>query len=154
MNTLDLLICAFLLALLYIYHIFKNSYSFFDRHGIPYIKPTFVFGNAKDWILMKKPLPIVHYELYKKLEPHRFAGVFTGLKASIMVRDPELIRNMLTKDFTHFYDRGLKRDPHVDKLSRNLFAMTGKSYSKSLTNIISSTLHDYDSYFYTNLMST
>lgn len=128
MNITDFLIGAIVLLVLYIYCVFKKAYSYFDQNDIPYVKPTFIFGNVMDWILMRKALPVIHFELYEQLKPHRFGGTFMALKKSILIRDPDLVRNVLTKDFVHFYDRGTRRDPHVDKLSQNLFSMTGNFF--------------------------
>uniref|UniRef100_A0AAT9UTF6 Cytochrome P450 6PZ15 n=1 Tax=Maconellicoccus hirsutus TaxID=177089 RepID=A0AAT9UTF6_MACHI len=127
MDTIEILFCAIFLSIIYLYYRFKNNYTYFERNGIPYIKPVLFFGNVADWVFMKKPLPVVHFELYKKLEPHSFAGVYLGGKKTFLIRDAELVKNILVKDFACFRDRGIKRDPH-DILSRNLFMMRGDDW--------------------------
>ncbi|XP_065206721.1 mucin-4-like [Planococcus citri] len=128
MYTIDFIICAIFFSFIYLYYLFRNIYSYFERNGIPYVKPVPFFGNVAEWILMRKSLPVIHFELYKQLEPHRFGGVYLGWKRTILIRDVELVKNILVKDFGYFRDRGIKRDPHVDILSRNLFMMRGDDW--------------------------
>lgn len=76
--------------------------------------------------MFKESLIIRYKELYDQLEPHRFAGVYTLHKPSIMIRDPELIKNILVKDFSHFNDHGFKPAVDVEPLTNHLFSMSGK----------------------------
>lgn len=126
MDTVDLIICAIALLLVYLYFSIKNLYSYFDRNDVPYVKPVPLFGNTKDWIFMKKTLPMIHYEIYTQLEPHPFGGMFLGTKKAILIRDPELVKTILVKDFTYFQNRQIKPNK-ADILSQNLFMMRGKS---------------------------
>lgn len=112
-------------VLLYVYWLFKKTYTFFDRNGIPYLKPTWLLGNMGDALMLKKPLAVVHLELYRKLEPYKFAGLFTFHKPSIMVRDPELIKHILIKDFSHFHDRGFPVNKEIEPLGNHLLSMRG-----------------------------
>ena len=124
-----LLVSVILIAvslLLYIYWSIKKAHKFFENRNIPYIKPNFVFGNMMDAILLRKPLAQVYLDLYKDLAPHAFGGVFTMKKPSILIRDPDLLKNVLIKDFAFFTDRGMNTVREVDPLSHSLFAMRGE----------------------------
>ena len=44
-------------------------------------------------------------DMYFKGEGHRFYGVYFLGAPSYSIRDPELIRRILVKDFDHFVDR-------------------------------------------------
>uniref|UniRef100_A0AAT9UTS4 Cytochrome P450 6PZ17 n=1 Tax=Maconellicoccus hirsutus TaxID=177089 RepID=A0AAT9UTS4_MACHI len=114
--------------LVYIYYRLNKLYSYFERNGIPYIKPILLLGNTKDWIFMKKALSMVYYDVYEKLDPHRFCGVFVGWRKVILVRDPELIRNILVKDFSYFYNREVEPTPKTDFLNENLMEMRGDEW--------------------------
>lgn len=56
---------------------------------------------------MRKTFPQDIVELYKKLEPHPFAGYFNLHQSGIMIRDPGLIKRVLVKDFSNFQGLGL-----------------------------------------------
>lgn len=114
-------------AVLSLYWYLKKSYSFFEQHGIPYIKPSFLFGNMIDVILLRKSFAEGCADLYKTLEPHRFAGIYAGTKPMVLIRDPNLLKDILIKDFAYFSDRGWKVDPSVEPLSNHLFTMQSKS---------------------------
>lgn len=113
-------------AILYLYWYFKKTYSFFERHGIPFIKPTLGFGNISDVILLRKSMAEVFADLHKTLEPHKFGGIYAGTKPMIMIRDPELLKDILIKDFAYFSDRGFNIDRSFEPLSYNLFLIKGK----------------------------
>ncbi|XP_065214564.1 cytochrome P450 6k1-like [Planococcus citri] len=124
-NSVILLIIS---SVLYLYWYLKKTYSFFEQHGIPYIKPTFVFGNLTDVILLRKSMAEAFADLYKSLEPHKFAGIYAGTKPMIMIRDPELLKDILIKDFAYFSDRGFNVDQTLEPLSYNLFLMKGDEW--------------------------
>uniref|UniRef100_A0AAT9UTH4 Cytochrome P450 6PZ16 n=1 Tax=Maconellicoccus hirsutus TaxID=177089 RepID=A0AAT9UTH4_MACHI len=129
METIALLICAIALLLVYFYHRFKRLYSYFDHHGIPYVKPILVFGNTMEWCLMKKSLSMILADIYEKLEPHRFGGLFIGRRKVIIVRDTELIRSILVKDFSSFQDHVTAEDASKeDVLDRNLLSLRGEEW--------------------------
>ena len=123
---MDLCTSAVLLIVsltLYLYWYVKKTYSFFEQHGIPFIKPNLFFGNITDVILLRKSIAEECAELYKQLEPHRLAGIFAGTKPIIMIRDPDLLKDILIKDFANFSDRGWKVDETVEPLSNHVFTM-------------------------------
>lgn len=125
MDSSDLLICAIFLLSVYLYRRFKNLYSFFDRNDVPVIEPVPFFGNAKDWILKRKPLAMIYYQVYKGLEPHRFGGMYIGMSKNVLIRDPELIKNILVKDFSYFQDRQGESN-RSDLLGKSLLLMRGE----------------------------
>lgn len=121
--SLTLVIITFIL---YLYTFFKKAYRYFDEKGIPNLRPRTFLGNLSDVFLLRRPLAVAHLELYRKLAPHGFAGFYTLHKPSIMVRDPDLIRQVLTKDFIYFTDRGFDMDTKIDPLGSHLFVMKGE----------------------------
>lgn len=55
-------------------------------------------------------------------------GIFSLFQPQLIVRDPELIRNVLVKDFAHFSDRGVYVDEKNDPISAHLFALQGTDF--------------------------
>jgi cytochrome P450 len=73
--------------------------------GIPYITPVPFFGNAKDRLLFRKSFSDLQQELYAKFDGHPVAGIFEGRIPILLIRDPEIIRNIMVRDFECFVDR-------------------------------------------------
>lgn len=118
-----ILLCT-LLAFLYAFLSSKNNY--WKNRGIPYVKPTLLFGNLKDTVLGRKNLIEVHHDIYNKLHGERFGGYYELISPSLLVRDPELIEKILIKDFVHFMDRGFgDPDPEYEPLSTSLSELNG-----------------------------
>ncbi|KAI5711173.1 hypothetical protein M8J75_014791 [Diaphorina citri] len=44
-------------------------------------------------------------DAYFKFEGHPYAGLYEGRRPSLMLRDPELIKHVMVRDFEHFVDR-------------------------------------------------
>uniref|UniRef100_A0AAT9UUR2 Cytochrome P450 6PZ12 n=1 Tax=Maconellicoccus hirsutus TaxID=177089 RepID=A0AAT9UUR2_MACHI len=128
---MDLCISFLLLILslfLYLYWSFKKAHMFFENLNVPYLKPNLIFGNMTDVMLLRKSLAEVYRDIYNKLEPHRFGGVFTMKKPTFLIRDPELIRDILIKDFAFFSDRGITSDRTNEPMSYHLFNMKGDEW--------------------------
>lgn len=49
-------------------------------------------------------------------------------KPFLIVNDPNLIRDVLTKEFTSFHDRGIFCNEKIDPLSGHLFQLPGKKW--------------------------
>lgn len=126
MEVFGVLIVTVIAALFYVYWSFKKSYSYFECHGVPYLKPNFFFGNMADAILLRKSLSEVYREIYNNLASHKFGGVYVLREPTFIIRDPELVKNVLVKDFAYFCDRGISVNPEVDPLRCTLFHMKGK----------------------------
>ena len=75
---------------------------------------------------MKKAIWIGFQEMYDKFPTEKFAGVYNMLKPMIMIRDPELIKMILVKDFQHFNDRGFTVSKEAEPVAYNMSSMTGK----------------------------
>ena len=130
------MILPFILALLVICLtvIVRKKFSYWKNLGIPFITPTFPFGNVAAVIRKEKSFGVAIYDLYKKSE-EPIEGFFLLLRPSLLVRDKNLIRNILTNDFEHFHDRGVYCNPKSDPMSANLSALPGEQW-KPLRNKI------------------
>lgn len=128
MSFLSSVILLTITLLCYVYWRFKKSREFFDKNAIPYLEPTILVGNMGDSLVKGKSTSIIYRELYKKLEPHKYAGFFNFHTPFVMIRDPELIRHVLIKDFNHFCDRDNNSSTEMDRLGKHLFALKGEEW--------------------------
>jgi len=61
---------------------------------------------------------------------HGFGGSYSFSKPILLLCDPELVKQILTKDFGSFHDHGFPNDPENDPLSGNLFNVSGERWKK------------------------
>lgn len=110
-----------------IYFYLKYLYSHWQRHGIPYLEPSFPFGNYSKFFMRKWPQCAQLAELYRSTsEP--FIGIFMLLKPLLFIRDPELIHSILVTDFQHFSDRDFYLNEDDEPLTANLVALRGQRW--------------------------
>lgn len=57
-------------------------------------------------------------------------GFYTTLRPAILFRDPEIVQNILVKNFSSFHHRGLFCDEDVDPLSGSLLNLNGDPWRK------------------------
>ena len=115
-----------ILAAVYIY--FKWSFTYWKKRNVPYIEPIFPFGNFIDLVLTRKPIEDVCADIYNKLEGHKYGGTYIFTSPRFVVRDPDLIKDVLVKDFSTFHDRGLYMNEENEPLSAHLFLLCGKKW--------------------------
>ncbi|XP_047110210.1 probable cytochrome P450 6a13 isoform X1 [Schistocerca piceifrons] len=110
-------------------------YGYWERRGVPSLETQSIFGNCKDILLNRKHFGEGLLELYRRLDPHPYGGIFISLRPMLVVRDPELIKSCLLKDFGHFQHRGLKVDEEHDPLSAHLFNLGGPRWRALRTKL-------------------
>lgn len=134
--SFDLLcIVATLCCVLYYYINYWLTY--WDRRGIKSLKPTFPFGNFGKTFLMKRSMGELTRDFYNSTD-EPYIGIYGSLRPVLLVRDPELIRKILIKDFNYFPNRGIHVDEVNDPLSGHLFALEDQKW-KTLRSKLSPT---------------
>jgi cytochrome P450 family 6 len=126
---------TFLVISLVLYAVYKYSYSHWKKKGVPYLQPSFPFGNIADAILQRKSTGLTFQDIYNKLDGHEFGGAFSFMRPMLIVREPQLLKNMLVKDFAHFHDHGTYFDEEGDPLSAHLFMLTGLRWRNLRTQL-------------------
>jgi cytochrome P450 family 6 len=114
------------LAAIYIY--IKSSYSYWTKLGIPICDPVVPFGNLSETVVKNTGLSALITKFYKAFEGHRLGGLYGFTSKLLLVRDPDLIRDILVKDFDHFHDRGVNVSLSAEPLQRNLFLLSGTKW--------------------------
>nr|AQM57042.1 cytochrome P450 CYP6AX3 [Sogatella furcifera] len=119
-----------------------STYSHWEKKGVKFMKPVIpFFGNTLNLALGRHHITECHQEIYDYFHEEPYGGWFASRSPLLMVKDPELIQQILVKDFTYFYDRGTTVDIKLDPLNANLLNMTGhrwKALRQKLTPAFSS----------------
>lgn len=100
-DILALVIGAFTL----LYWKVKQIYSFWDRKYFKTVPGyNYITGHLKEVILQRESISDWTNRLYKSTSDP-FIGIYSILRPVLLVRDPELVKSVLIKDFTYFTDR-------------------------------------------------
>jgi cytochrome P450 family 6 len=133
---LTLLLFSILSAIsmgLYLY--FTRNFKFWQKLGIPYLKPTPFVVNLKDCVFQKVHIAERLQQIYEEHSDKSYVGIFSFDKPSLLIRDLELVKNILMKDAQYFIDHMLivneQRDP---LLARGLYLLKGERWCQVRTS--------------------
>lgn len=108
-----------ILILIFIgYRRYKKHFSYWRRNPvIPSIPGQILCGNLVNLISFKTSFGFLMKEIYDdaKFQNEAVVGIYT-LEPAMLVRDPELIKSILIRDFNCFRNRFSSSDPHHDPI--------------------------------------
>ncbi|XP_022909588.2 cytochrome P450 6j1-like isoform X1 [Onthophagus taurus] len=117
----------FIFGLIYFY--LRNNFLYWKKRNVPYPQPHIIFGNLNNSILLKKSIGQEHADIYYQFPNHPYVGFYKIRKPGIILRDPEIIHNITTKDFNNFMDNPWKIDENLDPyFSKHPFFQKGQRW--------------------------
>lgn len=120
------------IGIIYVY--VKYAFSYWQRKGIPYIEPKFPFGNLTDSLTQRSSLPDEFRKYYESTnEP--VIGLYSIFRPTLLVRDPEIIRDILIRSFPHFNKNGFHGNEDVDPMAGNLLLQSGDKWKHWRTKL-------------------
>lgn len=125
-------IVSSILILFLVNYLYKKLFAlnYWERLGVPTMKPTLPFlGNFYKLFFGKSNLDLIN-ELHDKMADRPFAGVYAFTTPLLILKDPDLIKRVMIKDFHYFVDRGFHSNPDMDPIARNLIHMTSNDWKK------------------------
>lgn len=106
-----------------VYYYCTLTFSEWKKLNVPYVRPIPLFGNFL-YVALGIVHPVDFYrKIYYELAGKRYGGLFQMRTPYLMIRDPEIIKNILIKDFANFPNRGIYSDFSANPLSNHLFFM-------------------------------
>ncbi|KAE8737409.1 Cytochrome P450 CYP6, partial [Frankliniella occidentalis] len=115
-----------LVAALYAY--LRHSMGYWQRRKVPVVPAVMPWGNFADSILGRKSLFQVADDVYRRHRDERYIGTYFSATPLLHLHDPEIIRQVFTKEFQDFNGRGVHSDPENDPLSGHLFMLSGQPW--------------------------
>ncbi|XP_033348638.1 cytochrome P450 6k1-like isoform X2 [Bombus vosnesenskii] len=113
-----------------IYCFFTSTFDFWKNRGVPFRKPIVLFGNFASLLLFQKSLPEGIKDMYEWFKDERYFGAFRVMSPVLILRDPDLVKDICVKSFACFTNRGIPVNSQ-NSLSAHLFNLEGKRW-KSL----------------------
>ncbi|CAH2093559.1 unnamed protein product [Euphydryas editha] len=121
--------------LFYFYHYITNKYDYWRKRNVAYIKPSLIFGNYKDYILLRKFTGKVTQEICQQFPDEPYVGVYYGTDPALLITDPNLIKLVMAKDFYYFNQREISQHVHKEPISKNLFMTGGDTWKVLRQNL-------------------
>lgn len=99
MNILSVLVILVITICSLIYVYFHNAYKYWERRNFPYLKPQFPKGNSAKLLKFIKTLGLETSAFYKAIKSRswKFGGVYLVSRPVLIVVDPDIIGDILTK---------------------------------------------------------
>lgn len=119
METFEVL-CGVAAVILALYYYFTSTFDFWKSRGVQGPQPTPPFGNIKDVLLTKKSMTEYLTDIYYCYKNEPMIGIFTRRTPILILKDLDLIKDVLIKDFNSFADRGIPLHKKVRTLSHVL----------------------------------
>lgn len=129
-----MLLALVVVLLVVAFYFVKRQYSYWEIVGIPNVKPKIPFGNLQSVARKQNSFGTAIYDLYKQTE-EPFIGIYMFFRPTLLIRDAKLVKNILTRDFQHFPDRGVYCEPKSDPMSATLFALPGEAWKSLRTKL-------------------
>ncbi|KAH9645717.1 hypothetical protein HF086_003390, partial [Spodoptera exigua] len=104
----------------------RHRLSYFSSRGVRTLPPVPFLGNLTAVTLGRENFVEAIAAGYNAFKDQRYFGLYQYLVPTLIPRDPELIRQIMVRDFNSFIDRGVHIDADCDPLfGRNLIMLTG-----------------------------
>ncbi|KAF5287520.1 hypothetical protein FQA39_LY04148 [Lamprigera yunnana] len=109
---------------------FKWAFQYWERLGVPYLKPSIPFGTMGNPVSTKESLGMRASRQYKeaKEKGYKHLGLFEWMNPCYLAMDINIIKGIMSQDFNHFTDRGFLYDEKNDPLSAHLFTLAGPKW--------------------------
>lgn len=131
-------ICALAAAaffLLAIYLVSTWKYNYWKKKNVQHIPPIPLFGNYKEYILLKELLGQVTQTICKKFPNEPYIGTYYGTEPALVVQDLDLIKLILTKDFPYINGREVSKYSDREIITRGPFFSYGDQWKVSRQNM-------------------
>ncbi|XP_015840000.1 probable cytochrome P450 6a14 isoform X2 [Tribolium castaneum] len=124
-----------LLATLFAY--FKWTYKYWERRNLQYLEPKIPYGNGTGPFKRTENAGFRFKRQYEELKSRgwKHGGLYSILNPIYLVADLDYIKNIMTKDFHYFTDRGIYYNEKNDPLSAHLFALGGPKWRHLRTKL-------------------
>ncbi|XP_039293183.1 LOW QUALITY PROTEIN: cytochrome P450 9e2 [Nilaparvata lugens] len=122
-------VTAFLGAVILLLFYLKTSQklNYFQERNFPYAKTSVheLLRKMVEFVLRLKSIDAVVQDIYDSGAGMKYFGQIGLHKNEIVIRDPDIIYNIMIKDFSYFMDRPFPVDEKNDPLSAHLFSLKG-----------------------------
>ncbi|KAK5643818.1 hypothetical protein RI129_007663 [Pyrocoelia pectoralis] len=118
------------------YLLFIKKFSYWKERGVLHPPISKLFGNLKQTVFFQKSEGELYHEMYRKYSQFPYVGFYRIRKPAILLRDPELIKDVLTSNFSSFSDNGIDIDgSNGPIMANNTFFTNGTEWKKNRSQV-------------------
>ena len=126
--TLLKILAASLVVVTYVYYWLTKNFDYWTKRGVKGPKPLALFGNFKDVLFHRIHSSDFAKKFYDEYSQEPAIGLFFRRAPVMIVRDPEMIKDVLIKSFPTFADRGIRIHQDIDPLAQHLVFLEPKRW--------------------------
>ncbi|CAG4961067.1 unnamed protein product [Parnassius apollo] len=89
------------------YYYLTRTFNYWKSRNVVGPKPVPLFGNLQDSAFRRKNIGVLFKEIYDAYPNEKVVGVFRMTTPCLLLRDLDVIKHVLIKDFDYFSDRGV-----------------------------------------------
>jgi len=117
------IVLPIVIAALGIYYYLFRNFNFFKRHGIIHVPPVPILGVMASIIFRRMSFVDISQKIYDFNQDAKYIGFYATTKPVLLLRDLELIKAILVKNFDTFINRPAFDEHDEYVLSQNVFAL-------------------------------
>ncbi|KAF5308790.1 hypothetical protein FQR65_LT06023 [Abscondita terminalis] len=102
-----------------LYKYLKKNLNYWHEKNIPYIKPMLFFGNLFKTITLQQCVGELLSSTHQKFNSP-YIGFYVLHKPALIIKDPEIIKKVLLKDFNSFCNRYVLSDKKSDPMTASM----------------------------------
>ncbi|CAH1637376.1 unnamed protein product [Spodoptera littoralis] len=110
-----------------IYYYFTRTFNYWKSRNVAGPEPTAFFGNIKESVVRTKNIGIVMHDIYNAFPNEKVVGMFRMTSPCLLIRDLDIVKHVMIKDFEAFSDRGVEFSK--EGLGQNLFHADGETWT-------------------------
>ncbi|OXU18647.1 hypothetical protein TSAR_009898 [Trichomalopsis sarcophagae] len=108
-----------------------HQFTYWKRRKVLHLELVPIIGNMAPIMFRTSSFPIHSQNMYKKYPGARYYGFFDLQKPSVIIKDPDLIREIFVKSFDHFTDHDAFVTEEMDPIvGRNIFSLRGQRWKE------------------------
>lgn len=122
------IIIGVLIALILLSH--RKNLNYWQKKGlVPHVKPVPFFGNFYSMTFKKQSITEYIKQVYNSFPEAKYTGILQFNLPTLVLRDPELIKDVCIKNFDHFTDhRNFVPDDADPLFGRMVFFLKGEKW--------------------------
>ncbi|XP_061706493.1 cytochrome P450 6B5-like [Cydia pomonella] len=119
---------AFAVVIGALYFYFTRTFNYWKARNVQGPKPVPFFGNIFESALRYVHPGIITKRVYDSYPTEKVVGMFRMTTPCLLIRDLDIVKHVLIKDFDSFVDRGIEFSD--EGLGTNLFHANGETWRK------------------------
>ena len=112
------ILSGIILVLSIFYMWYRYHYNYWKRQNVKFLRALPLSGSCKELFTLKQSFNDQLYTLYKNktFENEPMFGFFLGPRPALLIKDLDLIKHIMIKQFSSFSSRVLTPDPIHDPI--------------------------------------